>query len=153
MRSFTVAVVCCLAILLVGCKDVRREFSETLHEEAVIENVVYTPSKHESRVEPSIGGSGAIGFGPSGIVIRMGKSIQITNVTVPEKFALGFRCQHGQFIISRKEVYEKFKDHKGNMVDVTYHEVYKTTYDTKDGEKQVVARELTDYNFLNATLK
>lgn len=141
MRNFAAAVVCNITILLVGCQEVKQEFSETLHEDAVIENVVYTPSKHESQIKLSAGGG-----------IMMG-GIRIARVTVPEKFAVVFRCQHGQFIITRKEVYEKFKDHNGEMVDVAYRKVYMTTYDRKDGEKQIVANELVDYDFLDATFK
>lgn len=153
MTNLNLMMVHGLVILLAGCQEVKQEFSEALHEDAVIENVVYTPSQHEPRVEPSFGGSGAIGFGPNGVGIRIGNGIQFTSVTVPEKFAVVFRCQHGQFIISRKKVYEKFKDHKDKTVDVVYREVYRTTYNTQDGKKRVVARELVDYDFLGAKLK
>ena len=154
MRNIAVTVVCGLTFFLAGCQEVKQEFSDTLHEDAAIVEAIYTPSRHDSKV-----GLTAIKTGPMGIDyggdfgIRIGGGLQISNVTVPEKFAVVFRCQHGQFIIGRKEVYEKFKDHKGKRVDVAYREVYRTTYDTKDGKKQVVARELVDYDFLDATLK
>jgi hypothetical protein len=155
MRSFAV-VLCCIAILmLTACQEVKRECSNTLHEDAVIVGVVYTPSRHDSQV-----GLTAIKTGPTGIDyggnlgIRVNGGLQISSVEVPEQFAVVFSCQHGQFIITRKEVYEKLKDHKGRTVDVAYREIYRTTYERKkDGEKQVVARELVGYDFLDATLK
>src|SRR3989344_176073 len=154
MRNIAVTVVCGLTFFLAACQEVKQEFSDTLHEDAAIVEAVYTPSRHDSQV-----GLTAIKTGPMGIDyggnfgIRVGGGLQISSVTVPKKFAVVFKCQHGQFIISRKEVYEKFKDHKDKTVDVAYREVYRTTYDTKDGQKQVVARELVDYDFLDATFK
>ena len=154
MRNMAAVLVCGVTLLLAGCQEVEQEYSETLHEDAAIVEAVYTPSRHDSQV-----GLTAIKTGPMGIDyggnfgLRLGGGLQISRVTVPEKFAVVFKCQHGQFIISQKEVYEKFKDHKGKTVDVAYREVYRTTYDTKDGEKQVVDRALVDYDFLDATLK
>lgn len=156
MRNFVAVFVCGIVLLSTGCKEIKREFSDTLHEDAVIIETVYTPSRHNAELGLTLikTGPGPIGMdfgGNFGIVL--GGGLQISSVTVPEKFAIVFKCQHGQFIITRKETYEKLKNHKGKTVDVAYREVYRTTYDTKDGEKQVVERVLVDYNFLTATLK
>lgn len=154
MRNIATVLVCGVVLFSSGCQEIKQEYSETLHEDAVIVEAVYTPSRHDSQV-----GLTAIKTGPMGVDyggnfgIRVGGGLQISSVTVPEKFAVVFKCQHGQFIITRKEIYEKFKDYKGKMVDVAYREVYRTTYDTKDGKKQVVERALVDYDFLDATLK
>lgn len=48
---------------------------------------------------------------------------------------------------------EKFKNHKDKAVDVAYREIYRTTYDTKEGKKRVVERVLVDYDFLEVILK
>ena len=158
MRNFAAVFVCGIVLLVVllsvGCQEIKQEFSNTLHEEAVVVDAVYTPPTHDSQI-----GLTAVKVGPAGMDfsgdfgIRVGGGLQISDVTVPEKFAVVFKCQHGQFIITRKQVYEKFKDQKDKVVDVAYREVYRTTYETKDGKKRVVERVLVDYNFLDATLK
>ena len=154
IRNFTVAIVCGLAILLVGCQEIKREFSETMHEDAIISEVVYTPSRHSIELGFTAFKAGSVGVDFSGdLGFRLGESLQVSSVKVPEKFAVVFKCQHGQFIISGKEVYDKLREHKSKMVEVAYREVYRTTYDTKGGKKQVIARELVDYDFLDATLK
>lgn len=151
IASFVVAIVA-----LSGCKDTRKEFSEPKHEDATIMNAVYTPSRHNTVIEPSIMSSDGIGLGlgfSGNVGLHVGMGVQITSVTVPEKFAMVFHCQHGQFIVSRREVYEKMKDWVGKKVDVEYKEVYLTTYEKKDGQTVPVSRELTDYKFIDATLK
>lgn len=141
-----------LSILLASCQGEVKEFSEVLREDAVIEDVIYTPPKREPKITPSIGGSGMIGFGPGGIGIRMGK-FQASEAMAPEKFTVVFGYRHGQFVIPLKEVYDRFNGHKDKMVDLTYREVYRETYKTKDGQKRAVARELLKRDFLDATLK
>lgn len=154
MRNFVTVFVCGIVLLLIGCQEVKREFSDTLHEDAVIIETVYTPSRHNSELGLTLIKTGPIGMDFGGnFGIRLGSGLQISSVTVPEKFAIVFKCQHGQFIITRKEVYEKLKNHKGKAVDVAYREIYRTTYETKSGKKQVVERVLVDYNFLAVTLK
>jgi len=142
--------------LVVACTDVRQEFSGTLHEDAVIADAIYTPSHHDTEL-----GLTAIKTGPAGLDfggnfgLRIGGGLQISSVTVPEKFAVVFKCAHGEFVISRKEIYEKFKNHKGAAVDVSYREEYRSTYEQveKNLDKQVVERVLVDYDFIDATLK
>ena len=145
---------CVFMILMIGCRDVRREFSDTLHEDAIVVETVHTPSRHQTGL-----GFTAIKTGPFGMDfggdfgLRIGGGMQISSTTIQEKFAVVFKCQHGKFIIHRKDVYEKLKDHTGETVVVAYREIYRTTYVMKDDKKEVVGRILMDYDFLDATLK
>jgi len=154
MRKLAIVVFSAFAILAAGCQEIETEFSEALYEDAVVVETVYTPSRHE--LQPGLTafkvGPGGVDFGGN-FGIRVGGRLQVSNVTVPEKFAVVFRCPHGQFIIKRKAVYDQLKDQKGKAVVIAYREVYRTTYDTKNGVRQVVERELADYDFLGATLK
>jgi hypothetical protein len=154
MKWRVLTAICGFAVLLNGCQEVRREVSETLYEDAVIAEVVYTPAHHKSQLGISAYKTGPIGVDFGGNVgLRIGGGMQVSRVKAREKFAVVFECQHGQFIVSRKEVYEKLKDYEGRRVRVAYQEVYRTTYETTDGEKRVIARDLVDYAFLDAVLK
>jgi hypothetical protein len=141
-------------LFTVGCVDIRQEYSETIQEDAVIENVIYTPSRHETELGFTALKSGPFGMDYGGNVgMRIGKHLQVNNVTVPEKFAVVFKCRHGQFIVGRKEVYERFKDAKGTTVEVSYREVYRTRYEKEGDTSKVVERSLVDYDFLDARHK
>ncbi|MBI2633473.1 MAG: hypothetical protein HYW78_03780 [Parcubacteria group bacterium] len=148
----------CLAICIsaVGCQSVVTEYSETLKEDAVILETVYTPSTHETVLEQSYGSYGSnsmIGYGSSGTGIRLGNSgLQVTEVRHPEKFAVVFKCKHGKFIISRKAIYDRFNGLDGSKVVVSYREVYKTTFDDESGQKKMISRILMDYDFIDAVL-
>ncbi len=129
--------------------------ARAMDEQAVVAETVYTPSRHDTGIGLKafdLAGPISMDYGGD-IGLNLGNGLQISSVTVPEKFAVIFTCQHGQFIIGRKGIYDKFTGHQGAKVDVTYREVYKTTYKKKDGKRQVVERVLTDYDFLDATLK
>lgn len=105
MENSVAVFVCGVVIFLAGCQEVRREYSDTLHEDAMIVETVYTPSRHDSKVGLTAFNAGLTGVDYSGnFGIRLGGGLQISSVTVPEKFAVVFKCQHGQFIISRREV-------------------------------------------------
>ena len=149
-----VALISSIMLFSIGCREVKQEFSNILHEDATISDAVYTPSRHDSELGLTAFKTGPIGVDFGGnLGFRIGSGLQISSVEVPEKFAIVFKCQHGQFIIGRKEVYEKLKDHKDKRVDVSYREIYRTVYDTEGGEKKIIERALTDYDFINATLK
>lgn len=156
MRRLAAILLGVLVILFfVGCSYTKQEFSSTLHEEAVVTETVYTPSRHNTEVGlKAFDLAGPISMDYGGNVgLNLGNGLQVSSVTVPEKFAVVFTCQHGQFIISRKSIHDRLTGHQGAKVDIAYREVYKTTYKKKDGKRQVVERVLTDYDFLDATLK
>jgi hypothetical protein len=119
-----------LAIFLAACIP-QKEYSAELTEPAVVEDVIFQPSRH---------GSG-VGVGMS---MRGNMVVTSDSVTFPKKYAIVFRCQHGKFIVqgTRKEhkaLWQKLK--RGQEVMVSYREVYLV----KDG-----VRSLVDYDFIDA---
>lgn len=154
MKLFRIALFVLAAVVLYGCKEVVRESSEVLHENAFVVETIYTPSRHNLELGITALKAGPVGMDLSGdLGIGIGGGLQISSTTIPEKFATVFKCKHGKFIVSRREVYEKFKGQDGKEVDVAYREIYKTTYDTVDGQKKVIDRTLVDYHFIDATIK
>lgn len=145
------------AIILISAKVVylvaylpsyKTEYSDVLFEDAVVEDVVYTPSRHS--VETTITTTPTIDMDGN---LTLHTGLDTTDVTVPERFAVVFRCKHGQFIVERKEVYKKLTKDTGKTVLVQYQEVYETKYKRVDGEKKLISRTLVKYHFLDATLK
>lgn len=146
--------VCMALFLLAGCQEVVREHSEVLREDALIVSVVHTPASHKSELGLTAFKGGPFGMDYSGdIGIRIGGGLQISESRVPEKFAVLLRCEHGEFLIERRTLYQQLKGREGQWIDVSYREIYRTTYETKDGERQIVSRVLTEYDFLDAALK
>jgi len=136
---------------VLGCsgRETRREVSDILHEDAIVVDVVYTPSRH---------GSGA-GLGPTiDFDGNIGISFSSVSVNIPEKYAVVFKCEHGKFISAgtdarHKELWERLQE--GQDVDVTYREIFESTYEDidKDGKKDLIKRKLIAYDFLDAQLK
>lgn len=156
MRNITIMVVFVLiALLMVGCMKLEtRQEVEILHEDAIIENVIYVPSENGARIEPSFGGIGPFGIGPHGTGIRKGGVQVTTDVTTPEEFTVVFRGQHTNLTVHDKGIYEKFKDAKGTLVVMSYQKVYAAKYEIKDsGEKRLMKRWLMGHKFLDATPK
>ena len=137
-----------LALLVLGgCKETRNEWSGDLYEDAVVVDVVYNPSKHGSGVGPTIDLTGEGGVG-----------VAFTSVSIPEKYAVVFRCQHGKFIVEGTDQEHKFlweKSTEGDSVKVKYRELYQSVYDDPegDGNNQLISRTLVDYDFLDASKK
>ncbi len=155
MRRGTFAFVLVAILAVAGCKSVKTEYSAELHEDATIVNTAFTPSRHDVGIGIKAYDVGGISYDYSGNPgIGLGKSgMQISSSTVPEKYAVLFQCQHGRFIIERKEIYDRFNGLEGRSVDVAYREVYQVTHEKQDGVDKVIDRVLTDFDFLNATLK
>lgn len=137
------------SILLTGCEQTKTELSDILHEDAIVSDVVYSPSNHGSGVGPTfnIGAEDTPGVG-----------LAVTSVSIPEKYAVVFKCKHGKFIVEgtdneHKKLWERLE--QGQEVDVTYREFYRCTYDDidKDGKKELINKELIDYDFLDAQPK
>jgi hypothetical protein len=136
-----------------GCKETKTEYSATLYENAFVSDAVYTPSKHETEIGVTAFDGGLMGVDYGGNAgIQIGGGMQISSVTVPEKFAVVFKCAHGKFIVQKASVYDQLKSAIGKTVKVAYREVYRVTYDDVDGTTKVIARELADYDFLSATV-
>ena len=136
---------------LAGCGDeVKEEFSPVLQEEAQVVDLVHTPSRHDSSVMII---QVATANGNGGVTIN-NMVVPIVN-DVPEKYGLVFRCPHGKFITEstgepHKSLYNNLTT--GQKVNVTYHEIYRSTYkDTNnDGKKELVEKHLVKYDFRNA---
>lgn len=140
--------------IICGCQERARESSSVLHEDAVITEVVYTPSRHDLDLGLTAVKMGGLGMDFSGdFGLRIGGGLQISSTTIPEKFAVVFKCKHGKFIVTRKAVYEKLKGMDGKEVDVAYRENYMVTHDTVNGVRKLIDRVLTDYEFIDATVK
>jgi len=126
---------------LTGCKEVKTETSKVLHENATVIARIYAPSRHDTEIGlRAIGGKGAgsigVDFGGN-IGIDIGGRLQISSSTVPEKYGAVFKCQHGTFTSQgsdkkHKSLYEKLQE--GQEVDVTYQEIYRTTYKDIDND-------------------
>ncbi len=128
-------------LALAGCKETKTESSDLLYEDAIVSDVVYSPSKHGSGVGPTIDLTGEGGMG-----------IAFTSVSVPEKYAVVFKCQHGKFIVEGetpeyKELWNRFEE--GDSVNVSYKEIYKSVYEND----RLIERTLTAYDFLDAQKK
>ncbi|MBI1957504.1 MAG: hypothetical protein HYS44_03570 [Candidatus Niyogibacteria bacterium] len=143
-----------LVFSLVACKRTREEYSPVMHESGTVLQAVYTPSTHRTELGVTAFETGPLGMDYSGNPgISLGNGMQISQVTVPEKFAIVFRCEHGEFIITRKDVYEQLKNFQGRAVDIEYREVYRVVYEEQDGKEQVLDRKLVDYDFIRAVPK
>ena len=111
-----------IVLSVLGC--IKTEFSQVLTEKAEITEVVYAPSRH--------GSGGGFGMTTEGDLV-----MTLDSVDIPAVYAVVFKCEHGKFIINRKDVWEKAK--VGMHVTVRYREVYKVS------KKE---RRLVKYNFL-----
>lgn len=119
----TLAAFSIFAVLVAGCA--KTEYSEERTELAEITEVVYTPSQH--------------GFGTGvGMSMKGNPVVTTNNITVPETFAVVFKCEHGKFIVQRKDAWAKAV--VGARVMVRYREVYEVTDE---------ARTLVKYDFID----
>jgi len=104
---------------------------------------VYTPSRRDTVIIPTIDFEGNLG-------------ISIDTDEIPEKYAVIFNCQHGEFIIQGiqdgyKSFYERLEE--GDGVDVLYREVYRAVYDRSKAEEELLEKRLVKYDFIDAELK
>ena len=149
MRKILLIFVILLISFVSGCEYNTSEIveSDILHEDAEVVDVVYVPSRHGSDISPTVttDADGNLQVG-----------ITTVSVTIPEKYAVVFRCQHGKFIVEgtdqrHKDLWSKFTG--GEKVDVSYKEVYKKYYHVVDKERSLIKTELIDYHFIDAVLK
>ena len=128
-----------LLLLVGGCADY--EHSEEMTEPATVTEVAYVPSQHGTGVGPSFG-SDSSGNSTMGIAI--------TSVSISEKYAVVFECQHGKFIVESEKdgdgykLWQRLKE--GQQVTVSYREMYWT----KKRNGEIVEKHLVGYDFLNA---
>lgn len=113
-----------LLIFIVGCY--KTEYSPVLTEPATVSDSVYTPAGHGTGIGNSFNSSGSVGM-------------VVTSIDIPEVYAVVFKCQHGKFIVKRKDMWDKLQ--KGDKVIVQYREEYRVT------DKE---RILNKYDFIDA---
>ena len=89
----------------------------------------------------------------------VGLGLTFTEVDIPEKYAVVFRCQHGKFIVDSNQ--EKAKEMWGRLktnqeVTVSYQEVYEENYLVnstwwgKEENRTLKSRKLLKYHFIDA---
>lgn len=105
-------------LLLVGCYKI--ELGGELTEPAEVDDTIYMPANH---------GSGT-GFDGKG-------RLTFTDVDIPAKYAVVFKCQHGKFSIEDSRGQELYKQlSRGDQVIIHYQEKFKV--DTKAGTRELI---------------
>lgn len=99
--------------LLAGCQHMDIRYSKVIKERVIVKDLLFTPSMHGSAVGPTYH------MNMSG-ELKMG--VAITRVNVPEQRNIIFECQHGSFIISRPDLWQKL--HQDSIYTCLYREVY-----------------------------
>lgn len=147
-------------VTLIGCKETKIEVSETLSEKATVIALMYSPSEHHTDIEYTVADVGGVaGFDYNGnIGLKVGRDIQITSTTIPEKYGVAFQCAHGTFTIDGDEpkyrvLYQKLLGSTGDTVNILYQEHYLVTYKEKENDtdpKEVESRVLIKLDFIDA---
>ena len=158
-KNFTKTLASILAggLMLAGCKYSQIEESSTLHEDATMTEKIYSPSRHDAELGLTaikIGNSFGMDYGGN-LGLGIGNGLQISSSKVPEKYGIVFRCKHGSFTSEgsderHKNLYNRLE--KNQLVDVTYKELYRATYDDLENSKshKLTSRVLIDFDFLDA---
>jgi hypothetical protein len=147
---------------LVGCEDVEYVNSGTLTEKAVVVTLIHSPSEHnteltETAYDNNVNGlSGLSGTDYNGNRgIKVGKNLQVTTTTIPERFGVAFQCSHGTFTVEGSEIkhrvlYDKMYGSVDDTVTILYVEQYRKTYETIDGVRKLISNTLYDLDFIDA---
>jgi hypothetical protein len=120
-----------LLVLVTGCA--RTEYSVILSEDGEVYDTAYVPAGHGSDI---------------GVIYDLDGNVTITpvSVSIPAKYAVVFRCQHGKFTVNGEELYQKLD--RGQKVTIWYRQVVRVT--KLDGKE---VREVIDLDFLDAVPK
>lgn len=118
-----------LGLLIIGgCSE--RINGPTLTEYGTVLDTYYVPSGHGD-------GTGA-GFTSSGKTV-----FTITSIDIPARYAVGFKCQHGQFVVEGNKGEQFYKTlSKGDNVQIDYCNEFNVTETSTNFVK---------LHFLNAT--
>lgn len=148
-------------MLLTSCADTEIETTNILKEKAVVVTLIHSPSEHYTDVTTTMynHGKGSLtGTDYNGNTgVRIGKNVQLTTTTIPEKFGVAFQCEHGTFTVEGSEtkhkvLYDKLYRAVNDTVIILYKEKYLLTYDTKNDKRELVKRELIRLDFIDAQL-
>lgn len=124
-------------LLLAACDGFpRTEHSAEMRESAEVVDLIYMPDRHGSGSGPTIGLDGSVG-------------IAITSVSIPEKYAVVFRCPHGKFVIQDDQKKAKEMWHRlrvGQQVTIYYRETYRVRHKNRVEIKRVLVK----YDFMDA---
>lgn len=110
-----------------------------LYEEAIVTSKTFSPSRTETSISFSTDADGNL-------------TPHTSTDYIPERFSVGFRCQHGSFVIDdhkAKDLYHKLLE--GETVSVAYQEVTKHHHEKIDGEWVEQYSYFHDYKFLSAS--
>lgn len=122
------------ASFLTGCKDTRTELSDVIHEDAKVAKMEH----HSSYITL--------------VPMRVGKVTIMNQIHHPERNNITFKGKL-KFEVDNKKIYKRVK--LGDKADVSYRESYKLTFEdlNKDGKKEQISREFSDYVFVDAQPK
>jgi len=142
---------------LVGCADTEVLTTDTLKEKAVVVTLIHSPSEHHTELTQTAFHNGdMLGTDYDGnLGVKIGKNLQVTSTTIPERFGVAFQCEHGTFTIEGNEtkhrvLYDKLSREVGDTVTILYKEIYILTYETKDKERKLISKVLSRLDFLDA---
>lgn len=134
-----------MIILLFGCSsNTKTEYSEVLHEKAVVVTLIFSPSEHRTNITNTAFGNDdddILGTDWNGNMgLKISKNYQLTSTTIPEKYGVVFQCQHGTFTVEGSQqkhnvLYKKLQGNVKDTVDILYKEEYLVTYDENDKTK------------------
>ena len=117
-----------LVLALVSCQDI--EHSQEMYEEGRVTYMKHTPQ--HTVVYPTVDYEG---------------ELTIETKTIPEKYVIGFSCEHGGFKIegnTAEELFYQFRE--GDEVIITYRQMDAVV--KKDGKE--VERHFYDWDFVTA---
>ena len=145
------------SVLLSSCADTEIETTGVLKEKAVVVTLIHSPSEHHTNLtQTAFDNGGMMGTDYNGNTgMKIGKNLQVTTTTIPEKFGVAFQCEHGTFTVEGSEtkhkvLYDKLYREVGDTVTILYKEEYLLTYETKDKVRTLVKRELRRLDFVDA---
>jgi hypothetical protein len=130
---------------ILGCSEYRTEYSDLLHEDAIV-TYKSDASQHSTLNAYPTEGTGGVG-------IPMGGGISIIPGYQESGPEVIIESEDKTFVEHNPDLCNKLE--QGQKVDVSYQEVYRAFYkDTNDDkEKELVKRKLIDYKFLDANPK
>lgn len=130
-----------LARLFYGTRKI--EYSETISMDGRVKNVTFYSSHYEMRLAT-----------PSGYWSCESPNndfLSYLYVKIPDSYETVFNSACGAVTLLTEEVFKKFENHVGELVTITYREVYKSIYDRRTDELMKCLE--VNYEILDVVLK